>query len=105
MEKETRAILNDSDLEYYRKRLNTITYEDSTAKKSSFCNHLLMAKGKLVMVEICSSGCRQTRYGMLLDVGEDFISIRVGNAPVSTVIPISNILSLTLIHNNGKKMK
>lgn len=105
MEKETRAILGDDDLEYYRKRLSKITYEDSAPKKSSFCNHLLMAKGKNVRVEICSSGCRQTRYGMLLDVGEDFISIRVGNAPVSTVIPISNILSLTLIHNNGKKMK
>lgn len=103
MEKETRAILNDSDLDYYRKRLDKITYEDSTSQKHSFCKHLLMAKGKNVRVEICSSGCRQTRHGMLLNVGEDFISIRVGNAPVSTVIPINNILSLTLIHNNGKR--
>ncbi len=105
MEKETRAILDDSDLEYYRQRLDKITYQDTKPQKYSFCSHLTMAKGKFVRVEICFSGCRYTKCGLLLDVGEDFVSIRVGNAVVSTAIPISKILSITLIHGNGKIMK
>lgn len=105
MEKETHAILDDSDLEYYRQRLDKITYEETKPQKVSFCSHLTVAKGKLVRVEICSLGCRYTKCGLLLDVGEDFVSIRVGNAAVSTAIPINNILSITLIHGNGKIMK
>lgn len=106
MEREVGTIMNDSDLEYYRQKLNKITHEDlphDTDKHSPFCNHLNKCRGKLVRVEICSGGCKSVKSGILFEVGENFISIKGDNAPVSTAIPISNILSITLIHNNDKR--
>ncbi len=102
MDREVGTILNDNDLEYYRQKLDKITYEDMGQNQSPFCTHLNKCKGKLVKVEICSSGCKTVKSGTLLEVGEDFISIRMGNSPVSIAIPINNILSITLIHNNDK---
>ncbi|MBQ6848217.1 MAG: hypothetical protein IJO62_04835 [Clostridia bacterium] len=101
MEKEMHAIMNERDLEYYENRLDNLTNTCNINRKSLFGAHLTSCKGKLVSVEICSGGCRQTKSGLLLDVGEDFISIRISNAPVSTAIPIANIHSITFIHNNN----
>ncbi len=104
MEREMRSIMNEQDLEYYESHLSSLDNSCNINRKSLFGAHLTSCKGKLVKVEICSGGCRQTKSGLLLDVGEDFISIRVGNAPVSTAIPIANIHSITFIHGNNCKM-
>ncbi len=102
MENGMRAILSEKDLEYYENRLNNLS-SPKQSQKSLLGHHLTSCKGKLVKVEICSGGCRQTKVGQLLDVGEDFISLKMGNAPVSTAIPITNIHAITFVHNNDRR--
>lgn len=101
MESEMRAILSEKDLEYYENRLNG--FKPPPNHRHLLEHHLTSCKGKLVKVEICNGGCRQTKVGLLLDAGEDFISLKMGNAPVSTAIPISNINSVTFIHDNNRR--
>ncbi len=104
MEKEIRPIVCERDLEYYENRLNKMPINGTiNTNKSLLAHHLTSCKGKLVRVEICSGGCVQIKVGLLLDVGTDFISIRQGTAPISTAIPISNIMSITFIHNNDRR--
>lgn len=104
MEKRLPPILNEQDLDFYEKRLSTITSTCDITRKSLFANHLTLCKGKLVSVEICGGGCLQRKSGILLDVGEDYISVRTGNMPISTAIPIVNIHSITFVHNNNPRM-
>ncbi len=106
MDGNIRSIVNDRDLDYYEKRLNKISYEnvsEDITSKSIFGHYMTSCKGKLVKVEICGGGCMQTKIGMLLDVGADYIVIREGNACVSTAIPVANIHSITFVHNNDKR--
>ena len=110
MEREIIPIVSEKDLEYYENRLNQMAVSDkmckvseTTKQKSLLGHHLTVCKGKLVKVEICSGNCLQSKVGMLLDVGADYIVIKSSNAPVSTVVPINNIHCITFVHNNDKR--
>ena len=106
MENSMRSIVNDRDLDYYEKQLNKISYDkfpEDLTSKSIFGHYMTSCKGKLVKVEICGGGCMQIKVGMLLDVGADYIVIKVGNSCVSTAIPTVNIHSITFVHNNDRK--
>lgn len=110
MDNEIRSILSERDLEYYEDRLDKLSCEnkhskimDVTAKQSLLGHHLTSCKGKLVKVEICGGGCMQAKSGLLLDVGADFITLKMGSCPITTAIPITNIHSITFIHNNDRR--
>ncbi len=110
MDNEMRSIKNEKDLMFYEQKLDSIcdfekTYKkpDLSPKKGLLEHHLTTHKGKLVKIELAGNGCKKQKIGQLLDVGEDYVVIKVGNAPVSTVIPIGNMECITFIHNNDKR--
>ena len=110
MENKMVPIVTEKDLDHYEKRLNQMdmriknrTNPPIVTEKNLLENHLTAGKGKLVKVEVCGGGCLQSKVGMLLDVGSDFIVIKNSGASVSTVIPICNLHCITFIHNNDPR--
>lgn len=110
MENKMVPIVTEKDLDHYEKRLNQMdmriknrTNPPIVTEKNMLENHLTAGKGKLVKVEVCGGGCLQSKVGMLLDVGSDFIVIKNSGASVSTVIPICNLHCITFIHNNDHR--
>lgn len=110
MENEMRSIKGERDLMYYEENLKNMRgfeknsqRSDSVIKKGTLEHHLTSHKGKLVKIELVGNGYKKFKIGQLLDVGEDYVVIKVGNAPVSTVVPISNIECITFVHNNDKR--
>ena len=110
MENKMVPIVTEKDLDHYEKRLNSMDMRpknrpnSQTATENNMLgNHLTAGKGKLVKVEVCGGGCLQSRVGVLLDVGDDFIVIKNSGASVSTVIPMCNLHCITFIHNNDRR--
>ena len=110
MENKMVPIVTEKDLEHYEKRLNSMdirpknrTNPPIVTEKNMLENHLTAGKGKLVKAEICGGGCLQTKVGLLLDVGDDYIVIKNSGASVSTVIPMGNLHCITFIHNNDRR--
>ena len=110
MENKPVPILTEKDLDHYEKRLNQMdmrpkncTNPPVVAEKNMLENHLTAGKGKLVKVEVCGGGCLQSKVGLLLDVGSDFIVIKNSGASVSTVIPMCNLHCITFVHNNDRR--
>ncbi len=109
MENKFSTISCEKDLEIYEKRLKFMNdcktaYADNGQfqTKQDFLIYLTMAKGKLVLVQTVSGNCKKA--GVLLDVGTDFISIRLGNTCATAVIPLNQVDYITVIHNNDKRI-
>ena len=110
MENKMVPIVPEKDLDYYEKRLSGMEMRPknrnnppTVTEKNMLENHLTAGKGKLVKVEVCGGGCLQSKVGLLLDVGDDFIVIKNSGASVSTVIPMCNLHCVTFIHNNDRR--
>ncbi len=105
MEHELCHISEEKDLTVYEQQLADINKLTIIPKqKNLFASYLTIHKGKLVKVELsCNSACK-FKVGILLDVGEDFVAIRVGNTCISTVIPFENIECISFIHNNDRRL-
>ncbi len=105
MDNKLCAILGEKDLEIYDKHLKAMqkpVYQNF--QKGIMANYLTTHKGKLVKVELMSKDCNRPKTGTLLDVGEDYIVLKIGNSCVSTVIPTDRIKCISFVHNNDKRM-
>lgn len=56
--------------------------------------------GKLLKVESLIGNMLDTRIGILLDVGADFIAIKINKSCCSLIIPTMAIKYITIIHDN-----
>lgn len=56
--------------------------------------------GKLFKVESLIGNLLDTRIGILLDVGADFIALKIHKSCCSLIIPTSSIKYITIIHDN-----
>ena len=56
--------------------------------------------GKLLKVESLIGNQLDTRIGILLDVGADFIAIKINKSCCSLIIPTMAIKYITIIHDN-----
>ena len=56
--------------------------------------------GKLLKVESLIGNTLDTRIGTLLDVGADFIAIKLRKSCCSLIIPTATIKYITVIHDN-----
>ena len=84
MENKMMHISCEKDLEVYEKHLNEMTYKP-VAQYKGFLRGAARKVGKL------------------LEVNEDYIVLKMGEACVSTVIPMKNIHFITVAHRNESK--
>lgn len=56
--------------------------------------------GKLLKVESLIGNLLDTRIGILLDVGTDFLALKIHKSCCSLIIPTSSIKYITIIHDN-----
>lgn len=112
-------INSEKDLEHYEEYLkenfnNIIEIEDKKAlipqnrfsipkalESPIFSNgYLRKTKGKLLKVESLVGNTLDTRIGILLDVGADYIAIKINKSCCSLIIPTASIKYITVIHDN-----
>lgn len=62
--------------------------------------YLRKNQGKLLKVESLIGNTLDTRIGILLDVGADYIAIKINNSCCSLLIPTASIKYITIIHDN-----
>jgi len=104
MENKIKTIMNESDLEYYEKRLgylncnNVNQSHEKIPRKKDLITHMDFHKGKLMRVEAVLGGCIKIKVGKLIEVGDDYICLKIGKEPTSAVIPIDKIHSVTIFH-------
>lgn len=109
MENKMKPIVCERDLEFYERNIRNmnadrlrVETEVETRRKNMLGNHLMTHKGKLVKVETVAGNCLKAKVGLLLEVGADFIVLKIGNSPVSTVIPINSVHFITIVHDNNR---
>lgn len=88
------SITSEKDLRYYEE------YLKCDLKKPDLNTYLEEQKGKFVKAEICFERFFQSRIGVMLDVGTDYIVLKQGNGSES-VIPISAIRLLTVMRRSS----
>ncbi len=111
-------IMNETDLTVYEdflrqdKHTNSIvpalpnkTFTPETLTNPIFLptylkNHI----GKLVKIEALIGDCLQTRIGFLMQVGADFVVIKLNQNCSSMVIEGKCIKFITIIHDNNMRM-
>lgn len=57
-------------------------------------------QGKLVKIESLIGNALDSRIGILLDIGADYIAIKLNKSCCSMMIPTSAIKYITIIHDN-----
>lgn len=108
-------IVNEKDLSVYENYLR----QDNKAKNMPIKNKSYVPEtltnpvflpaflknhiGKLVKIESLVGDCLQVKMGTLLDVGADFIVIKLNQNCSSMVIEGRSIKFITIIHDNDTK--
>lgn len=108
-------ITGEKDLKYYEDYLkksdnrqeNRVTVENrtpsnnvrltDTAYMPAFLNTMV---GKLVRVESLIGGCLESRIGILLNVGADYIVLKLYRGCSTMICEASSIKYITVIHDN-----
>ena len=103
MENKMMHINCEKDLEFYEKHLTQMPYNEALQHKGDFAKHLTGCIGKWVMVETCCGRGAAKKIGKLLEVNEDYIVLKMGEACVSTAVPMKNIHFITVAHRNESK--
>ena len=94
--------INDSkDLKVYEKYLanDTVCYENENNNCGYFKGYLKKCIGKLIRVESLIGNRLQTRTGILMDVGCDYIVIKTATNCSSMVIEGTSIKYITVLHS------
>lgn len=117
-------ITNDKDLSFYEEYIKKYDAEPtektekscktamenslSRVNKAALClsdtaympAFLKTARGKLVRVESLIGGCLESRVGVLLDVGADYIVLKLYRGCSTMICELSSIKYITVIHDN-----
>jgi len=105
MENGLRSIVTENDLEYYEKNLKLANFGEgkqieplNSICKKNLLKHMDFHRGKLMRVEIIFGGCVKFKVGKLIEIGEDYISLKHQKDLSTAVIPIKNIQAVTIYH-------
>ena len=114
-------IRSDKDLSFYEDYLKScdteqgdkscqMTVENSPLRGVNTCTRLSDAAflpaylktmtGKLVRVESLIGGCLESRVGILLEVGADYIVLKLYRGCSTMICDASSIKYITVIHDN-----
>lgn len=108
-------ITGDKDLKYYEDYLKKCDNGSEcrvTVEKGSKCNNMRLTDtaympaflntmvGKLVRVESLIGGCLESRVGILMNVGADYIVLKLYRGCSTMICEASSIKYITVIHNN-----
>lgn len=100
------AIVSEKDLNIYENYLNkdTAKYPVSieNPKNNSLPNHLHNHIGKLIKTESVIGETVICKIGKLLQVGNNFLVVKLPNACATTVIELSSVKFITIVHDNSK---
>lgn len=81
---------------------NSSYYDDTKPQKKSYRNDYLKNHiGKLIKVESLICERLESRIGILMEVGNDYIVIKPNRSCCSMVIGSQSIEYITIIHNNA----
>lgn len=83
---------------YVNNRRNIIP--DTLSNPVFFQGYLKNHIGKLIRTESLIGNCLESRIGKLLEVGADYIVIKLYKSNCSMMINTSNIKYITIIHDN-----
>lgn len=113
-----RHIVNEKDLKFYENYLknDTVTCKEISLSAPAeapkriipetltnpvfFQGYLKNHRGKLIKVESVLGDRLESRTGILLEVGNDFLVIKLQRSCLSMMIPGSFIKYITIIHDN-----
>ena len=108
-------ITGEKDLKYYEdylKKSENGTESRVTVERASKCNDIRLNDtaympaflntmvGKLVRVESLIGGCLESRIGILLNVGADYIVLKLSRGCSTMICEASSIKYITVIHDN-----
>ena len=108
-------ITGEKDLKYYEdylKKSDNGTESRVTVERASKCNDIRLNDtaympaflntmvGKLVRVESLIGGCLESRIGILLNVGADYIVLKLYRGCSTMICEASSIKYITVIHDN-----
>ena len=114
-------IRSDKDLNFYEDYLKScdteqgdksckMTVENSHSRGVNTCTrlseeaflpaYLKTMTGKLVRVESLIGGCLESRVGILLEVGADYIVLKLYRGCSTMICDASSIKYITVIHDN-----
>lgn len=108
-------ITGEKDLKYYEdylKKSDNGTESRVTVERASKCNDIRLTDtaympaflntmvGKLVRVESLIGGCLESRIGILLNVGADYIVLKLYRGCSTMICEASSIKYITVIHDN-----
>ena len=118
-------IISDKDLNYYEDYLKSCDTEQMEKKTEKSCKmtvesgaprgkgtvlrlsdtaylpaFLKTAIGKLVRVESLIGGCLESRVGILLEAGADYIVLKLYRGCSTMICDASSIKYITVIHDN-----
>lgn len=114
-------IRSDKDLNFYEDYLKScdteqgdkscqMTVENSPSRGVNTCTrlsdeaflpaYLKTMTGKLVRVESLIGGCLESRVGILLEVGADYIVLKLYRGCSTMICEASSIKYITVIHDN-----
>ncbi len=108
-------ITGEKDLKYYEdylKKSENGTESRVTVERASKCNDIRLNDtaympaflntmvGKLVRVESLIGGCLESRIGILLNVGADYIVLKLYRGCSTMICEASSIKYITVIHDN-----
>lgn len=108
-------ITGDKDLKYYEDYLKKCDNGSEcrvTVEKGSKCNNMRLTDtaympaflntmvGKLVRVESLIGGCLESRVGILMNVGADYIVLKLYRGCSTMICEASSIKYITVIHDN-----
>ncbi len=109
-------IVNDKDLRLYEdflksdnKNQTALTTKNKSYVPETLTNPVFLPAylknhiGKLVKIESLIGDCLQSRVGTLLQVGADFVVIKLNQNCSSMVIEGRSIKFITIIHDNDMK--
>lgn len=81
-------------------KLNNISLPKALTNPIFSNGYLRLHQGKLLKVESLVGNTLDCRVGTLLDVGADYIAIKINKSCCSLIIPTATIKYITVIHDN-----
>lgn len=75
--------------------------EHTHTSTAYLCMHLKKHIGKLAKIESLIDNRLESRIGVLLEVGEDYIVIKLSKCCCSMMIPLCTVKYITIAHDNN----
>lgn len=94
-------ITSDADLEYYEDYLKQEFPASTPNTENRLADYMKNYIGKQIKTELVPYNKTDSRIGVLLRTGDDFLVIKMPNHR-ETLIPLKSIKTITVLQNNTK---